>query len=53
MALQLPGERLDVGPSDLEQIELVIVAPGDELAEIELVGVSCQAAVAGREPTQR
>jgi hypothetical protein len=39
-AFQLPGERLDVRPSDLEQIELMVVAPADELAEIKLVGVS-------------
>jgi len=41
------------GAADLEQVEQMVVAPGDEVAEIKLVSVSGQAAVAGQEPTQR
>jgi hypothetical protein len=52
-SFQLPGERLDIRPANLEQVELLVVAPDDELAEIKLVGVSGQPAVAGQEPTQR
>jgi hypothetical protein len=52
-ALQIAGESLDVSPSDLEQVELMIIAPADELAEVQGVGISGQAAVAGQEPSER
>src|ERR1700730_3329838 len=51
--LEVAGEALDLEPADLEQVEAVLVAPGHELAEIELVRVAGQTGVAGREPGQR
>jgi hypothetical protein len=40
----------DIGAVNIEQVELMVVAPGDELAQVERVGVAGQAAVSGQEP---
>ena len=47
---QVSSERLDVGSPDEEQVELMVLAPDQELAQIEFTGVAGQAAVAGQEP---
>jgi hypothetical protein len=49
---EIPGEALDVGSADLEQSQVVLVAPGDELAQVERVGVASQVPVAGEERRQ-
>jgi len=43
------GEGLDVGTANVEQAQVVALAPGDELAQIEGVGVAGQSSVAGQE----
>ena len=40
MGLKIRGEALDVRASHLEQAQLVLLAPGDELAQIEGVGLA-------------
>ena len=47
--LEVAGEALDVGTADIEQAHVVALAPGDELAEVEGVGVTGQSSVAGQE----
>ena len=44
---QVTGEALDVGAACAEQPQLVVLAPGRVLAQIELVGLPGLAAVAG------
>ena len=44
--LEHPGERVDVGPVDLQDRKVVGPAERDELAEIAGVGVTGQSAVA-------
>jgi len=46
---EVAGEALDVSSADIEQAQLAALAPGDELAQIEGVGVTGQPAVAGQE----
>lgn len=47
---QLSCVRLDVGPSDIEKTQLVVVAEHDELPKIQGVGVTGEAPVASEEP---
>src|SRR5258708_587687 len=51
--LRVAGETLNVGPTDLEQPQLTLLAPGTELAQIQGVGLAGQAGVTGQEPSQR
>jgi len=44
---KIPGEALDVGPAGLEQVQLMLVAPGGVLAQVQFAGLAGQAAVAG------
>ena len=46
---QIAGEELDVGAAGAEQMELVLLAPAGELAQVQFVGLAGQAAVAGQE----
>lgn len=39
-SLESPGEALDVGAAHVGQLELVFVAPRDELAQVQGVGVA-------------
>ena len=50
--LELAGEALDVDAANLEQAVLTLPAPRRELAQIQRVGVTGVAAVAGEEPEQ-
>ena len=47
---QVAGEGLNVGAADGEQVQGADAAPGDELAQVECLGLSCQAAVSGQVP---
>jgi hypothetical protein len=47
---QVTGEALDVGAAGGEQPQLMVLAPGRVLAQIELLGLAGQAAVACQEP---
>ena len=47
---QVAGEVLDVRPEGSEQLHLMLLAPVDELAQVQLVGLAGQAAVSGEEP---
>jgi hypothetical protein len=46
---EITGVALDVSAPHCEQAQGVLLAPGDELAQVQGVGVSGQAAVAGQE----
>ena len=48
--LQVPGEALDVGTARLEQVQVALLAPARILAQIQLISLAGQAAVAGQEP---
>jgi hypothetical protein len=50
---QVTGEAFDVGAADGEQAYGAGTAPGSELAQVEGVGLSCQAAVPGQESGER
>jgi hypothetical protein len=50
---EVAGEALDIDAVDVEQLMLVLPAPGGELAQIQGVGVTGEAAVGGQEPEQR
>ena len=50
---EVPGEALDVGPAGAEQAQVVLGAPGDELAQVQRIGLTGQASVAGQERRQR
>ena len=50
---EVAGEALDVGPAGAEQAQVVLGAPGDELAQVQRVGLTGQASVAGEERRQR
>jgi hypothetical protein len=52
-SLEVPTEALDVSPAHGEQAQMMLLAPGDELAQIQGVGLAGQAAVAGKERRQR
>ena len=47
---ELSGEGLDVGAADGEQREVAGAAPAGELAQVQHVGFTGQAAVPGQEP---
>ena len=47
--LEVAGEALDVGAAHREQSQVVLLAPGDELAKIQGVRFSGQASVASQE----
>jgi len=49
---EVAGEALDVDPSDVEQVMVVLQAPGGELAQVQGVGVAGEAPVAGEETEQ-
>ena len=51
VGLQITGETLDVGAPGLEQADVVLVALARVLAQVQLVGLAGQAAVAGQEPS--
>ena len=46
--LEVAGEALDVGTADIEQAQVTALAPGDELAQIEGVGVTGRSSLAGQ-----
>ena len=50
---QLAGEALDVRPADIEQGQRPGSAPAGELAQVQGVGLTGQAAVPGQEPGER
>jgi hypothetical protein len=50
---EVSREALDVSPAHAEQAEAALLAPGDELAQIQGVGLAGQAAVAGKERSER
>ena len=50
---EVASEALDVDPAYLEQAAVVLAAPGGELAQVQGVGVTGEAVVAGQEPEQR
>jgi hypothetical protein len=47
---QVPGEELDISAPGLEEVQLVLLAPAGELAQVQLVRLPGQAAVPGQEP---
>jgi hypothetical protein len=47
------GVELDVGTADRQEPETLPLAPGDELAQVERVGLPGEPAVAGEVPCQR
>lgn len=51
--LQVAGEGLDVRTARREQADVVLLAPGDELAQIQGIGIAGQSAVAGEERGKR
>src|SRR5215467_13927165 len=46
---QVAGEAFDVGAADREQVQGAGAAPGGELAQVQGVGLTGQAAVSGQE----
>ena len=46
---QISGEALDLSAADLEQPQMVVLAPAGELAQIQLIRLTGQAAVPGQE----
>ena len=50
---EVAGEALDVGTPRLEQAKATLLAPGNELALIQGIGVAGQAAVPGQEAGER
>ena len=47
---QITGKELDVRAADMEQAELMLLAPAGELPQVQLVRLAGQAAVGGEEP---
>jgi len=43
-------ETFDVGPADLEQPQVALLAPGGELAQVQGISLAGQAGVTGQEP---
>ena len=52
LGLEVPAEALDVGSARREQVSAVAGAPGQELAQVQGVGVSGEPAVSGQEAGQ-
>jgi hypothetical protein len=50
---EVTSEALDVDATDIEELVVVLPAPGGELAQIQLVRVAGEASVAGQEAEQR
>jgi hypothetical protein len=50
--LHLPGGAFDISAAGREQGQLVLLAPGGELPQVQFAGLAGQAAVASREPGQ-
>jgi hypothetical protein len=48
----IPGEALEVGPPDLEQPQVTLLAPGRVLAQVQRVSLTGQAGIASQEPGQ-
>jgi hypothetical protein len=46
---QVAGEALDVRAAGLEQAQLMLLAPAGELSQVQLVGLTGQAAIPGEE----
>jgi hypothetical protein len=51
--IQIAGEALDVGAAGLEQVQMMLLAPAGKLAQVQLVRLAGQAAVAGQESRER
>src|SRR5664280_222460 len=51
-SFQLPSVGLDVASPDLEQAQVSLIAEGDELTEIQGIGVAGEPSVAAEEPGQ-
>src|SRR6266516_4263203 len=47
---QVMGEAFNISAVRLEQVQVVLLAPGRELAQVQLVRFAGQAAIAGQEP---
>jgi len=50
--LEVAGEAFDVGPAGAEQADVVLGAPGDELAQVKGIGLTGQASISGEERRQ-
>ena len=50
---EVAGEALDVSPPGAEQAQVVLGAPGDELAQVKGIGLTGQSSVAGKVRRQR
>jgi hypothetical protein len=50
---QVAGEAFDIGAPDGEQVQGAGAAPGGELAQVQRVCLSCQAAVPGQKAGKR
>ena len=46
---QVAGEALDISAAGLEQMELMLLAPAGELAQVQFIRLAGQAAVPGKE----
>jgi hypothetical protein len=49
---QIAGEAFDIRPARLEQAQVVLLAPGRVLAQIQRIRLPGQAGVTGQEPSQ-
>jgi hypothetical protein len=49
---QVAGEAFDVGAAHLEQAQVVLLAPGRVLAQVQRIRLAGQAGVTGQEPGQ-
>jgi hypothetical protein len=47
---QIAGETLDVSAAGPQQVQVVLLAPGRVLAQVQLVSLAGQAAITGQEP---
>jgi hypothetical protein len=52
-SLEVPSEALDVSPARREQPQVVLLAPGDELAKVQGIGLAGQVSIAGEERRER
>ena len=50
--LQVAGEAFNVGAADLEQADVMLLAPAGELAQVQRVRFARQAGLTGQEPSQ-
>jgi hypothetical protein len=53
LGFHIAGEALDAGAPGLEHAQLMLLAPGGELTQVESVSLPGRAGVAGQEPSQR